>query len=290
MTGSDEISTPTFENQNPNLGLLLSFEEEAKANHEHIEELAKSPEKRQNVYVYHATHGEKELLVYGTQHIRHLDKNIERAIDLLEPDFVLVEGSGHELPKGEFENLEELAKEWGEMRVAAFLAKEKGIEVDTWDLDWVKQREMAMKKMGEDAWIGWALAQSYKFSESRLNGQQVSIEEITKLVNWEANRMSGEYGKYISEEKVQEVCIKYTGKGVEELNLEIAEKLSSPRYDGETNQASKVMVKERDFGAIKKIFEALKKHNKVFVIAGKSHAITWKPVFEDLFEQTEQLN
>lgn len=272
----DDLSI--FLAQEPDTALLLSPEQEEEV----------SAKYKSITYAYEANYGPKSLLILGVPHSygdSALGLGFERYFMQFKPDFVFVEG-GETLHKG-IDSKEEAARV-GETQLALFLATQLGVECLSWDINLGNETMSLREKFGDEAILGWIIGLGYKHYLNMNSNMPYAVDKLVSMLN---ERMIGLiFNEDISEAKLDEICIKYTGSGLSELTLEMAERISSPRYEGETNAVIRYLNDLRDPNAVNKIFNTFKERNRVMVVAGKGHAVTWEPVFEELFGKVEMLS
>ncbi len=239
--------------------------------------------------------GEKEIVIAGTAHVfsRESIEKAEKAFKELQPEIILVEGTLQSFD--ETLSGDEVLKRHGEQRYFSWLGNKQKIDVQSWDTSWKERLQNALPKHGLEAVIGWIIASAAKSFINQNHGKPPTPEQIMMAIQFvftpeNIASLNQEFPeiKNVHNIDFDAVFRRFTGgKGISELNEDLAEKLASPWYRGVTNDVIRSMNQFRDENAIRVIDIAAKKYQKIFVIAGNDHVITWEPALAELFKQDE---
>lgn len=273
--------------------LLLTSEEEARV-------------ERGERYVVSGKSGEQQVEVIGVAHTNQLEnvKDIERELDEMNPDLVLVEGDPLEI-RFPGETIEEIlamnpkavmAQE--EQVYLAWLAKKQGREVRSWDLPAAEQLRnlLGMKdergkgKYSQEEAMSWLI--TYGLRKIYEQGKAPSVESLQELILFGMPGVDALVD--LSSERVSGAVYKTTSKSLDELKRRVQDpesraedqKLVTEISDPRTNQFARDMNVARDRHAIEVIQQAKQNgYKKIFVTAGSSHAVTWERAINAIYPE-----
>ena len=257
----------------PNTSLLLTAEQEKQVRDEY----------GKPHYVYEVSDGDKTLRIYGLRHTFKIDEDLISSLNGFKPDLIMVEGNP---PKqSNLKSLEEAFDWWGETGGVLYLAREEGIKIISWDLKFKELIDEAYEEFSDEAVTGFLLGQAVKHIVQN-RGNKMSYEAAKELLSKHTDMKED----FLSEDSLNSVSKKYAGKDLSDLDFDDGDVLAAPVGGGKTNEVSRWLGSRRDPTAVEKIWEHLSRFDRVFVVAGRSHAITWKPVFEGLMGEAKFLN
>ena len=276
MLNNPEIAIDSSDT--PDKSLLRTPEEEGRI----------SAEKNSPKYEYTLKNGDSEIKVYGYRHTYNLDDvaDMVQELEQMQPSLVLVEGQADErskdIPEGAGE--EDILRQNGEQTFIAWKAGLMGGEVKSWDIPTRQQMDLIKEKHSPDAIIGWIIGQGTKHVQDSGRPQTPeALREIIQIGYGSLAELSDKFGLDLSDENLQRISQKYTGKPILDITPEDAENLATPRKEGETNNVIRDMNNLRNEHAIDVINEAKEARRKILVIAGSSHAVVWEPVLRQMF-------
>lgn len=135
--------------------------------------------------------------------------------------------------------------------------------------------------------LGWVVAGSIHHLRKR--GQVPTATAVAELAEtfltkagYEA--LADQTKIELSAEKVESLAEHVFQKPISEVTLEEARDQDDPRQAGPVNEALRDIVRARDERAIGLIDSYRGTGKKVFVIAGRSHALTWQPALEAMYQ------
>lgn len=257
----------------------------------HEKESALNRELGDRAYIYEIQSGDRSVIVHGTPHVMHTGTAadaIRSTIDLKQPDLLLVEGNAwSNVLKNTPDTDPQTALTYhGEQAYAALYAHQKGIRVAGWDNMKESLLEANKEHPPEILLVLCALMATKIFSE---NQQKPTMQEVVSrvigLVGEEALpvRFSSQNESYI--QAWAELVRTHTGKTVDTLSLQELERFVSPRFEGPTNILIRQANALRDQHAMEALLSALETHTRVMITAGRSHAITWEPAVNQIFNE-----
>jgi len=262
--------------------LLLTPEEEEQIGREN----------NPNNYQYTFSDGSGSIQVVGTPHLYNLEGAIPITRALAgDVDHLLVEGKAA-LNIGDLveptADASFVLANYGEQSYAAWLAKQKGVEVASWDIDMLSLLIEAREYHSDRAIIGWLAGMGAKHIIDRreaLDPQHLA-ELISSGLGYSYADFTNRLGLDLTSEAINTAVQFYVGRNFAELSYDDAEELATPRKTGETNAVIRDMNKRRD----KMLLETVTRHkgqfNRTVVTCGKSHAITWKPALKEMYTNT----
>ncbi len=288
---SEVLSNEENENQTEMLesvlGSIMTAEEYSKIEHA-------------TPYVFELKAGGKELYYFGSPHTSDpnnpLFAEIEAAFNKANPDIVFVEGMNVRGDKTEFNKRiksatrEEAIESMGESGLTLKLAVEKGIE---WESPEPSDEDLHNNLLGKGFSKDQIFAQDVFLMLPQYNRQMkregfekyVSryIERFKRTTNWEGFDYSYERAIKLGEQ----IC----GESIDVENDDSAPDRVDPipweEMKGKQtilNRVSEASSLFRDKKIVSDILEALKTHNRVFVVYGASHASMQEPAFKKAFE------
>lgn len=248
-------------------------------------------------FEYKLTAGNKKLEIVGTPHPYTLAeaKGIQDALSLENTvDLLLIEGTAalefsKDIPQDA--KPEDVIAQYGEQTYAAWLARKRGIEIKSWDIPMRNLLADSRTKFSNEAIVGFIAGMGAKHIIDKGDPLEANhlVQMISASLGMTPTDMQDELGIEFSETSVQDAVRKYLGTTFEEITYDAAESIATPRHRGETNDVVRFMNVSRD----RHLLETLEKNsdkNNIVAVCGKSHAITWKPALEKLYnETTEQL-
>lgn len=235
-------------------------------------------------YFYRARDAGKELSIYGFSHTYSTDKykDVAQALDSFKPQLVLVEG-GDWSSRFEGRSGEEIMKDVGEQAYISFLAKERGIEVKTWDLPGTQMYEAAIGGNSQDAVLGWVIGSTVRHLYD--SDKPRTMDNFNDHIGRRAQTFAEKYGIDISSENIERVAKKYTGQTIEEMDRSLAYNLCNPFADTEGSKVARDMSEPRDVHAVEVFVEAKDKYDRILATCGRNHAIRWEPAIKALYQE-----
>lgn len=249
----------------------------------------------------------------GKQPDQNYASTVIKAFTEEDSDIVLVEGSADAIAKRIIKEQPDVTgdlviKQHREQVYMAWVALKTGKEVRSWDIPWIDQMKYSRKYNGADALVGWAAAAGAKHLHE--SSMPLSVDNLVEAMAGAANltltdeervqgvtlrtKLSNVLAIDLTEGHVDTVIKRYTqeqlgvAKSYAELTAQDVEQLSSPTGSGETNKVSAGLNTLREGHAIDTIDEVKKTHNKIFVTCGGSHAVTWEPALDAMFQTSER--
>jgi len=288
------INESTFlkqENQEPSLelvlGKIMTMEEYSGLRHE-------------TPYIFSLKSEDKELFYFGAPHVRNpkdpIFSEIKTAFDKAEPDLVVVEGMNASIDKNIINEKAKKATEEeaidgaGEAGYSLKLGLEKGIE---WSSPEPKDEDLYKHLLDQgfskDEIFARAVLLVLPQCNRQINKQEFEeysepfIEQFEKETNWGGFDYS--YGRAI------QIAERILGKPINFSNEEETSDYIDPTPWPEKKEKQTVLNRIgeassafRDKNIVKDIAEALKKHKRLFVVYGASHAVMQEPALKELFK------
>lgn len=239
-------------------------------------------------YFYRARDAGKELAVYGFSHTYSTEKykDVAQALDSFKPQLVLVEG-GDWSSRFEGRSGEEIIKDAGEQAYISFLAKERGIEVKTWDIPGSQMYEAISGENSQDALLGWVIGSNIRYLYD--SDKPRTMENFYAHLGEKSRAFAEKNGIDISSENIERVAKKYTGQTIEEMDRSLAYNLCNPFADTEGSKVARDMSERRDAHAVEVFVEAKEKYDRIFATCGRNHAIRWEPAISALYGESERI-
>ncbi len=242
-------------------------------------------------YAYVVQSGDRSVIIHGTPHVLHTGTAVDAirsTIDTEKPDLLLVEGSAWStvLSATPEADPDTAVTRHGEQAYAALYARQKGIAVAGWDT--MKESLLtASKNHPPEVLLTWCALQATKILCE--NQQKPTMQEIISrmigLLGEEAVPVRFRPSADGSVQAWEELIRAQTGKSVGTLSLQELEPFVSPRFEGHTNILIRQANALRDQHAMKALLSALETHKRVMITAGRSHAITWEPAVNKIFNE-----
>ncbi len=252
-------------------------------------------------YRYELKAGEKEIVYLGFGHSSD-PKNpafqiLKNDIETLHPDLVMIEGfeainsmSAEELKKlaEYYKTEEEFISSHGENTYAAKLAIDRGIQILSPEPSTEEEINYVLKQ-------GISKETIFVQEMSTILHQYNRIQDRPELEVYlqpYMNRMKAEFDWPEVEftfENLKKLYPKYTGKEFDLKDDKSLKRASDPiPWEGQEyndlNRAAMYSSQCRDRYMVRKIQEALKTHNKIFIVFGASHAVMQEPALRKLMD------
>lgn len=257
---------------------------------EEAEKRARELGERDSVYVLPSPKG-GEIILNGTKHTESRNIRIQNMEDRLltsNASIVLIEGGSPQIEQARLipldSNPEEVIKLYKEEVYMAWLGLRQGKEIASWDLNprvWLEQ--ISETEFTKDEVMAWFLGNLIKFL---IESKKINPSELRGLmkIGFGDLQILEELGYKITDEKIEEICLKFFGKKLSEIKVEDCERVSTPRTtQGRTNLVARKMNELRDNNAIRVINETAQGHKNIFVVGGRDHVITWQPLITNMF-------
>lgn len=268
-------------------------------NIDNLVKLFVTPEDEKNIaetsvrseYEYKLTSKNRTLEVVGTPHPYTLEdaKAVHEALSLdNDVDLVLIEGAAAlEFSKSisSDANPEEVIARYGEQTYAAWLARNRGVEVRSWDIPMQELLVEASSKFSNEAIVAWIAGMGAKHIIDKADPLEVKhlVGLISASLGMTSEKIQEELGIELTAETVQASVQKYSGVDFEQLTYDAAEEIATPRHRGEPNDVIRALNELRDRHLLETLAANTDKNN-IVTICGKSHAITWRPALEELYK------
>ncbi len=246
-------------------------------------------------YTFELKVGDKELYYFGTPHSRDFNdpifKEIKSAFDKVNPDIIFVEGMNVRGDKARFDEmiksatLEDVIDRAGESGFTLKLGVEKGIDWRSPEpTDEDLYNDLVAKGFSKDEIFAWdvfhVLPQYHRQMKRGGFKNYVSrfIDGFRQATNWEGFDYSYERAIKLGEQIFDEVIDV-------ENDQRALDRIDPIPWEGKKgkqtvlNRISEVSGIFRDRKIVSDIIEAFKKHKKVFVVYGASHAVMQEPAF-----------
>jgi len=234
-----------------------------------------------------------EITVYGTSHVNSLDRvrNMESLLNDSGADIVIVEGGNPILEKTRSildAKPEDVISENFEQIYMAWLALKLNKEIISWDLNPIEWLTEISKdeSFSKDEIMGWMLGHVISLLNKEGSGYSKDFNSIRSLlkIGFGDLEILENLGYKIDDESLKIICTKFFGKPLSEITLEDCERVSSPREENRvTNDISRKITNIRDLRAIEVIKSSSQKNQKIFVVGGRDHTITWEPLLRFIF-------
>ncbi len=247
-------------------------------------------------YIFELKVGDKELYYFGTPHSRDANdsifKEIEDAFNKINPDIVFVEGinvRGDKTKYGEIvkaATTDEVVDRLGESGFTLKLGVEKGIDWESPEpTDKDLYDDLLTKGFSRDevfAWDVFNILPQYNRQMKRERFEKyVSrfIDRFREATNWEGFDYTYERAIELGEQIFGEsVDVENDQRALDRIDpIPWKEKKDKQTVLNRISEASSVF---RDRKIVRDILGAFKKHKKVFVVYGASHAVMQEPAFK----------
>lgn len=280
--------TNEVESLEPSLSSIMTAEEYSKMEH-------------QTPYVFEIKAGGKEIHYFGADHSGDPDNpifaKIREEFEGANPEIVFVEGISAHRDIDKFnekikqETDEQVIHEMGEPGFTIKLGLEKGIDwvsPEPSDSDLIKHLlEKGFSKEQVFAHSVFCILPQYKLQMNKTGFKNY----IQKFIHWFEEATKWEDFDYSYENAIK-IGEQIVGRKIDVENESSAIDIIDPipwedKKENQTalNRISEVSSAFRDRNVVNKIAEALKTHDRVFVVYGSSHAVMQEPALRKLLEQ-----
>jgi hypothetical protein len=240
--------------------------------------------------------GNKTLYYFGASHTSNPDDpmfaKIEQEMDRFKPEKVYVEGfrrinsaTAEEKEKIKTEPMAKWIKD-GEALYTAKLAIEKGIEVESPEPGIEEMEHMKTLFKPEDIFSYYIFRVVYQYQNHYKQSKDFGLEHFKKYIQRYIDSLKSNAG-WDQETSSRLEAGFWNNLKIDDFDFYARQSDPIPWNDNEqtiVNQVSRESSKFRDEYIVERIAEGLKKHDRVFIVYGSSHAKKQKAALEELIK------